>query len=74
MSQPAAHDFSTIEPEILDEDMRPGDIVFVLEASALRPQRPRHAKNRSPSARLSCRRPAPPPCRSRATGAPADTP
>jgi hypothetical protein len=31
MSQPAAHDFSTIEPKILDEDMRPSDLVFALE-------------------------------------------
>jgi hypothetical protein len=30
MSQPA-HDFSTIEPEVLDEDMTPGDLVFALE-------------------------------------------
>jgi hypothetical protein len=30
MSQPAP-DFSTIEPEILDEDMRPSDLVFALE-------------------------------------------
>jgi hypothetical protein len=27
----AAHDFTTIEPEILDEDMTPGDLVFALE-------------------------------------------
>jgi hypothetical protein len=31
VSQPAAHNFSTIEPEILDEDMRPSDLVFALK-------------------------------------------
>lgn len=38
MSRPA-HDFSTIEPEVLDEDLTPGDLVFALEHT-LQPEWP----------------------------------